>query len=276
LFDSEPEVVVLKRLLLALFLLFLPLAASANEPDRGAIIERLAKGIAATGAHRIYIPDFPDLSGQPSGLGAFLAATFSHLLTDRAKGFSTLDRAQAHSYLLKHNLTDYVLVDASNQRTFASQFEVDAILFGIINSADGSEHLKLTLLDLTGKNLFQDSYTEASNLTENQFPSGIATSGWPFYFPMLDGVSMPSCFYNPNPPIPPSLAKQRLSGNVLLDGLVNSQGKIESLRLIKSFDPRFNAISVETVKTWRCKPARDSDGNPVPIRVPFQLTFNSW
>jgi len=254
-----------------------PLTASANEPDRGAIIERLAKGIASTGVHRIYVPDFPDPSGQPSGPGAFLAATFSQLLTDRAKGFSTLDRAQAHSYLLKHNLTDYALAAPSNQGAFASQFEVDAILFGVINSTDGSELLKLTLLDLTGKNLFQDSYSELSNVTENQFPSGVAPSGWPLYFPMLDRVSLPSCWYAPNPPFPPSLPKQtRVWGNVLVSGFLDSQGKIKSLRLIKSFDSRFNAITMDTVKTWRCKPGKDSDGNPVPIRVPFQITFHVW
>lgn len=266
---------MLKRLLFPVVLLLVPLTASANELDRRAIIEKLAKGIVSTGVHRIYIPDFPDSSGQPSGPGAFLAATFSHLLTDRAKGFSTLDRAQAHSYLLKHNLTDYALGDPSNQRTFASQFQVDAILFGVINSTDGSELLKLTLSDLTGRNLFQDSYSEPSNLTEDLFPSGFAPSGWPFYFPGLDGVSLPSCMYMPNPPIPPSLAKQRVSGDVLISGFLNSQGKIESLRLVKSFDSRFNAITLETAKTWRCKPAKDSDGNPVPIRVPFQITFKS-
>jgi TonB family protein len=268
--------VVIKRLLFAAVFLLVPLTASAKEPDRGASIEKLAKGIALTGVHRIYVPDFPDSSGQPSGTGAFLAATFSHLLTDSAQGFSTLDRAQAHSYLLKHNLTDYALADPSNQRTFATQFEVDAILFGVINSTDGSEFLKLTLSDPTGKNLLQDSYSEPSNLTENRFPSGVAPSGWPFYFPMLDGVSLPSCLYTPSPPIPPSLAKQRVSGNVLVSGFLNSQGKIESLRLVESFDSRFNAITVETIKTWRCKPAKDSDGNPVSIRVPFQVTFNSW
>jgi TonB family protein len=272
-------VVVLKRLLLAVVIFWVPLTASGNEPDRDAIIERLAKGIASTGVHRIYIPDFPDSSGQPSGPGALLAATFSHLLAGRAKRFSTLDRAQAHSYLLKHNLTDYALAEPSNQRTFASQFEVDAILFGVINSTDGSELLNLTLLDLAGKNLFQDSYGEPSSLTENQFPSGVAPSGWPFYFPMLDGVAMPNCLYTPDPPIPPSLPKQtRVTGNaiVLISGFLNSQGKIESLRLIKSFDSRFNASTVETVKTWRCKPAKDSDGNPVPIRVSFQITFHIY
>jgi len=269
-------VVVLKRLLFAVFFL-VPLTASANEPDRGVVIERLAKGIASTGVHRIYVPDFPSPSGQPSGPGAFLAATFSQLLTDRAKGFSTLDRAQAHSYLLKHNLTDYALADPSIQGTFASQFEVDAILFGIINSTDDFKLLKLTLLDLTGKNLFQDSYSELSNLTEDQFPSGVAPSGWPFYFPMLDGISAPSCLDNPSPPIPPSVPKQtRVFGNVLLSGFLDSQGKIKSLRLINSFDSRFNAITMDTVKTWRCKPAKDSDGNPVPIRVPFQITFHVW
>jgi hypothetical protein len=57
---------VLKRLLFAVALLLVPLTASANEPDRGDIIERLTKGIASTGVHRIYIPDFPDSSGQPT------------------------------------------------------------------------------------------------------------------------------------------------------------------------------------------------------------------
>jgi len=102
------------------------------------------------------------------------------------------NRVEAHAFLLKNNLTDYDLAAPQNLSMFASQFNVDAVLFGLANSTDWAQSVQFSLRDLTGKELFKDSYTEPSKSTEYYFPAGAAPSGWPYYFHGLDGVSLPS------------------------------------------------------------------------------------
>ena len=136
--------------------------------------------------------------------------------------------------------------------------------------------MQFSLRDLTGKELFKDSYGEPVKLTEYYLPAAAAPSGWPYYFYGLDGVSLPSCFYMPNPPYPEETRKDRLSGVTTLSALVNINGNVEAVRITKSLDKKLDQLSLETIKTWRCKPARDPESNPVAIRVPFEITFKIY
>jgi len=193
----------LRRLPIAfglLALVSLLTAGPAFAQDRKPIVERLAKDISASNVRKLYIPDFPDPPGHPSAAGAFYAAIFSKFLSTKSKGFAVLNRVEAHAFLLKNNLADYDLAAPQNLSMFAPQFNVDAVLFGLANSTDWAQSVQFSLPDLTGKELFKDSYTEPSESTEYYFPAGATPSGWPYYFHGLDGVSLPSCFYMPNPP----------------------------------------------------------------------------
>ena len=84
-------------------------AGPASTQDRKPIVERLANEISASSVHKIYIPDFPDPPGHPSGAGAFYAATFSKFLSTKSKQFDVLNRVEAHAFLLKNDLADYDL-----------------------------------------------------------------------------------------------------------------------------------------------------------------------
>jgi TonB family protein len=168
------------------------------------------------------------------------------------------------------------LTAPKNLTKFASQFNVDAVLFGVANSTDSAQSVQFSLRDLTGKELFKDSYGEPVKLTEYYLPAGAAPSGWPYYFYGLDGVSLPSCCYMPNPQYPEEMRKDRLSGVATLSALVNINGNVEAVRITKSLDKKLDQLSLETIKTWRCKPARDPEGNPVAIRVPFEITFKIY
>jgi TonB family protein len=168
------------------------------------------------------------------------------------------------------------LTGSQNLTKFASQFSVDAVLFGAVNSTASAQTVQFSLRDLTGKELFKGSYGEPVKLSESYLPAGAAPSGWPYYFVGLDGVSVPSCFYMPNPPYPDEMRKDGVSGVITLSGLVNINGNVEAVRITKSLQKQLDQLSLETIKTWRCKPARDPDGNPVAIRVPFEIKFRLY
>jgi outer membrane biosynthesis protein TonB len=39
---------------------------------------------------------------------------------------------------------------------------------------------------------------------------------------------------------------------------------------------KIDQITLETLKSWRCKPAIDPEGKSVPVRIPFEVTFRIY
>ena len=77
----------------------------------------------------------------------------------------------------------------------------------------------------------------------------------------------------PNPPYSEEARKFQVRGVVLIDAVINSEGKFENVRIIRGLPDGLNDATLATMKTWRCNPAL-KDGKPVPSRVQFEVNFN--
>ena len=102
-------------------------------------------------------------------------------------------------------------------------------------------------------------------------PITSTVSGESIYRSGVDGVSMPKCTYMPNPQSE-EVKKFQLSGTIFVDAVVNSEGNIENVRIIRGLPDGLNDRTIATMKTWRCNPAL-KDGKPVPTRVWFEVKF---
>ncbi len=92
----------------------------------------------------------------------------------------------------------------------------------------------------------------------------------------VNGVGLPSCFYMPNPPYSEEARKAKYSGLVLVEAVVNLDGRLTNLRVIKSPGLGLDDNTIQTLKTWRCKPAIGPNGKPVPVIVPFEVNFRLY
>ena len=92
----------------------------------------------------------------------------------------------------------------------------------------------------------------------------------------VNGVGMPSCFYMPNPPYSEEARKAKYSGLVLVEAVVNLDGHLSGLRLIKSPGLGLDENTLNTLKTWRCKAATGPSGKPVPTIVTFEVNFRLY
>lgn len=92
----------------------------------------------------------------------------------------------------------------------------------------------------------------------------------------VNGVGLPSCFYMPNPPYSEEARKAKYSGTVMVEAVVNLDGKLSNLRVIKSPGLGLDDNTIQTLKTWRCKPAIGPNGRPVPVIVPFEVNFRLY
>lgn len=92
----------------------------------------------------------------------------------------------------------------------------------------------------------------------------------------VNGVGLPSCFYMPNPPYSEEARKAKYSGIVLVEAIVGLDGRLTNLRVIKSPGLGLDDNTIQTLKTWRCKPAVGPNGKPVPVIVPFEVNFRLY
>ena len=92
----------------------------------------------------------------------------------------------------------------------------------------------------------------------------------------VNGVGTPSCFYMPNPPYSDEARKAKYSGTVLVEAIVTVDGRVTRPRVIKSPGLGLDEATINTLRTWRCKPALGPNGKPVDVSVPFEVTFRLY
>ncbi len=72
---------------------------------------------------------------------------------------------------------------------------------------------------------------------------------------------------------PEEAKKNRISGVVVLDLIVNEEGKVENVRAAETPDPYLAESAIESVRQWIFTPARNSKGQPVKVMTTLTVNF---
>jgi TonB family protein len=261
-----------------LLLLLLPAAIypTENAEKRKSAAHDMAKEFSRLRVQKIYVPDLCESSSRPSGLGAYFAATFSDLLAHKPKEFVVVSRIDAHRFLQTNHWTDCDLTNPEVLLKLSSEFGLDSILVGILSRSNDHFSIEFVLRDLSSKELFRTNYSEPYDaMTAALFPAVSSASGWPFYFPLLDGVTQPEAVRMQNPAYP-SNKRRGISGAVILSALITTDGKVDQALVIQKLDPDLDKAAIDITRTWLFKPAKAPDGTRVPVRVAFQINYQSF
>jgi TonB family protein len=93
------------------------------------------------------------------------------------------------------------------------------------------------------------------------------------YSPGVRGVGYPTCTYCPGPEYTKEARAKHIEGVVVLQVIVQPDGRATDIQIVKSVDPGLAQKAVEAVSRWQFNPARRGDGEPVPVKVPIEVTF---
>jgi len=85
-------------------------------------------------------------------------------------------------------------------------------------------------------------------------------------------VSGPQAIYSPQAPYPSAALRERISGQVVMEVVVDAEGRVQSARVTKSLRADFDDRAIMAVKTWRFEPAR-RDGR-APALVTISMDFS--
>jgi len=75
-----------------------------------------------------------------------------------------------------------------------------------------------------------------------------------------------------DPPTIPDALKGT-SGIVHVGFVIDAQGQVVDVKIIKSTDPKLDAVAEATVKVWEFKPAMNV-GKAIPVRAIVPIRFN--
>ena len=78
---------------------------------------------------------------------------------------------------------------------------------------------------------------------------------------------------SPDPPYPDLPADTEPRGVVVMLIGVDARGHVGPVHVVRSSAPVFEKSAVDTVKTWRFKPAK-KDGQAVPVQITVEMTFS--
>ncbi len=85
-------------------------------------------------------------------------------------------------------------------------------------------------------------------------------------------VSAPIPIYKPDPPYSEEARKAKYQGVVVLVIVVDAQGNVGDVRVVKPLGLGLDEKAEETVHTWKFKPGL-RNGAPVPVRMMVEVTF---
>lgn len=100
--------------------------------------------------------------------------------------------------------------------------------------------------------------------------SGGGTGGGPFS--VGGNVSAPIPIYQPDPPYSEEARKAKYQGTVVLSIIVDAQGDVHNVQVVKPLGLGLDEKAVGSVTTWKFKPAM-RNGTPVPVQMLVEVTF---
>ncbi|HVC20654.1 MAG TPA: energy transducer TonB [Vicinamibacterales bacterium] len=89
-----------------------------------------------------------------------------------------------------------------------------------------------------------------------------------------NGVLLPQVIQEVKPQYTSDAMRAKIQGTVWLECIVEPNGRVGDVRVIKSLDPTFglDEEAIKAAKQWRFMPGT-KDGKPVPVIITIELTF---
>ncbi|MGH9309396.1 MAG: energy transducer TonB [Vicinamibacterales bacterium] len=86
------------------------------------------------------------------------------------------------------------------------------------------------------------------------------------------GVTLPAVLSEVKPNYTPDAMRQGVTGSVLLECVVNTDGAVGDVRIIKPLHPELDEQATSALRKWRFRPGAKS-GTPVPVRIEVEMSF---
>ncbi len=139
----------------------------------------------------------------------------------------------------------------------------------------GNPLLVQSAMDAVRKWRYQPTLLNAAPVevaTEIDVKFALAQAGAEKIYNVGGEVSPPVAIYSPRPPYTDAASNAKIHGTVVLAIVVGPLGQVREARVVRSLDRGLDRQAVETVRTWKFRPAL-RNGTPVAVRVRLNVNF---
>jgi TonB family protein len=134
------------------------------------------------------------------------------------------------------------------------------------------EFIKVQRFDISNSSANGKGSPNGAGVEQSLPASGGESVGGPFS-PGKNGVGFPSCMYCPVPEYTAEAMKAKFQGSVVLQLIVGPDGLASNIQILKSPGLGLDEKAIEAVRSWRFKPASATNGRPVAVAIPVEVTF---
>jgi hypothetical protein len=236
------------------------------------------------GTCKVLVTDFVLPDGRTSPFGIQSAEMLSFALAKGNKSLIVLDRSLVQDFLQEERIPSRFVNQIGVARWLAKKLNANVVVTGelvrkgkrkidLTTHFAGAKDEKQNPLKITAT--FRDDGLDISPTdTLHALPPLEDTfNGEQVYRAGVRGVGSPTCFFFPNPPYTEEAREAHFSGAVIMEALVDLDGKVKPLRVAIGGPGGLAVATRKTMETWKCRPG-SLDGKPVPTVATFEVNFH--
>ena len=286
--------------------LILVLIATSSQAQEQPALDLMASQAAAaihrsvkSGGKKVLVVDFGIAHAKANELAIVLADRFADALRKNTQGLVVVDRNDYIRAAEEDLLTPEARAEEQSARCYSRQLDADFVLQGTIDASPDSLQLDVQVERLndwktvfTGKVSLPVTADLRAYLLQPVAPSPSArgdkntwrdpddplASADPATIPMdgTKGTTNLACIYCPSAQFSGAAVKAKVQGTVLVSAVIDATGHPASISVTRGLPCGLSAQAIEAVKTWRLKPATDSNGDAVAVRTAIQVVFHLY
>jgi TonB family protein len=272
-------------LLLASFMGISPALEELGDSSAMEMLARKLEGrLSDAGIKTVVVFDLSGPDGQSLPLGGWLADEVSRNLKHGTTQVHVIDRARILTELQAENLTTGSLVSPALRIRIAQALGADGFIGGSFGPFKEQVGITLAVWRLVEAKPTSDS--QYVSMVTGKIPLGQEGKAY-LAAPLeslrpVDGIykagyagrGIAECSFCPPPRFSPAVVLKVNHGTVLAMIVVSAEGRVSEVKIVDSPDSDLNSAAIEAIETYKFKPALDPDGQAVPIRMPYSLTFH--
>lgn len=241
---------------------------------------------------RILVVDFTLTSGESCQSCRALSDAVAKELVERWHDVDVVGRDHLQAFLEDKRIPSVNLADSAPLEWLGGQFRATHVLSGSVELKNAELQLiaRFQRLEISPKkgNISQDlqvllpigSLAAGMEPSEAFSPQLKPAPKWEGHEVLLYDKSdtrmiAPRCTSMPSPSNTPEASKAKVGGTIHLEAVVTPLSSVDEARIVSGLPYGLNEQVLKTVKTWRCRPGT-VDGKPVPMLIPFEVTFKTY
>jgi TonB family protein len=282
-------------LLLLAATLFFTLAAPAfpQAAELDALAADFAKKLSKpewqlTGEVRAAVVSFQGPQGENSQLGARLSSLFVEAVRRQGINLILVDRETFARYREQKRWSPIDPWDLTVARNMARESGAKLFIVGVFGKGKDRVDLRVEATLLAMEKVIAKSHAKillsaalrplaslpiAAPPAPSPGASSTVAPSQTIYHPGQNGVTFPQCSKCPDPSFTQEARDAKYSGRVLLVITITPKGGVGDIHVLQGDVYGLGEAAKQAVVRWKFKPARNRDGQPVPVQVHIEVIF---